>query len=457
VALRVSTLSQAATYFAASAPRSAEAYCRSAIEADASAAVPRLILVRLLGAQDEQGATEEALKIVDGLPDDRPRMSAEKRRLTARLLANRNKAGDIEKAIELVDALKVQKTEDKLLLAELYSQLGRTAAAYELFDDVVTSPSARAEDFVAFLEFWQKHFQAERQFGHRAQEVLTRLGQLPEGLPEQLRWKIRLAKTSAKESDEASTASVLEEFWASPAAKRAWKDEQAGPALLYNVLSVLLDEGCLDEAVQVCRQPPGPITPQFAARLLANVIMMRHAEDAALVDAGEKLLDELLAKFPTDVQLLQDAGDLASVGGHNDRAAAMYERVLAIDPHHESARNNLATIWNLDVARRPAALESVRKALAEHPEASSLLNTEGEILLQLDRDAEALKVLTTAANIESNSPIVYLHMAMAQDKLGRRPAAEEALVVAAALGVEGRPLSPSDREAVAELKSKYEL
>jgi exosortase len=457
VALRVATLSEAATYFATSSPKTAERYCRLAMAADASAVVPRLILVRLLGSREESPATAEALTILDSISADEPKLAAEKRRLTARLLANRNNAGDVARAIELLNGLKVQTTEDKLLLAELYSQIGRPAIAYDLLDGIVSSQSARADELAAFLVFWQKNFQADGRFGNRTQEVLTRLGQLPQGLHEQLRWEIRLAKTSPQAPGELNISQILERLWKLPAAMQSWQNEQTGQAMLYSILRVLLDEGCVEAAEQVCRHPPGKMTPQFAARLLANTIMMHGADDESQVAAGEELLDEQLATFPNDVQLLQDAGDLASVAGHNDRAVAMYERVLAIDPNHQAARNNLATIWSTDVARRQAALESIRQTIAEHPESGSLLNTEGQILLQLDRTTEAVELLTAAAEKTTDSPSVYLNLAVAQDQLDCRPAAEEALIVAVTLAVEGRPLSPEDRQALTELRSKYKL
>ncbi|MGE3638844.1 MAG: exosortase [Pirellulales bacterium] len=457
VPTRVATLSQAAAYFSKSAPRLSERYCRTAIQADPKAVVPKLILVRILGAKNDLAATNESLEILRELPDTPPRLADEKRRLTARLLAGRNEPHDIDKAIDLAEDLETRSVEDRLLLAELYGKSGRTAAAYGILDELVSTQSVQSDELVAFLKFWKEHFQPDNRFTNRAHEVLVRLGQLPKGLPEQLRWEIRFARSSPQRSAESNVDTILREVCRNSVAMQAWKNDQTSQSLMYDILGVLLDEGCIEEALALCRRPPEGISQSISARLLANAIILRGADDGAEVEACDTLLDEVVAVNPTDLSLLQDAADLSSIVGNNKRAADLYERLLAIDPNHQDAQNNFASLLCADPLKRAVALQTIQRALAMYPGTASLLNTEGEILVHLGRATEALKTLSLAAESAEADPAVYLHMAMAQDELGRVADAEESLVIASGLGLSERPLSVTDREAAAALRLKYSL
>ena len=455
----VLALTQAAQSFATTSPTLAEHYCRQALELEPAAAEPMELLATLLAARAEPEATAEAIALVGRLPSGHGVPAAKASRLLAQLLDQRNGPGDADEVVDLLEALPVKDADDRLLLARNYARAARQGAAYDLLDDLASAPAPRVDDLVAFLEFWQEHFQPEGRFASRAHDVIMRLGELPGGLPEQLRWELRRAEAAPDEGpgDKPTVESVLVRFWATPSATKALDGDQSSQTLLYGVLRVLLEDGYTDEAIAICRQPPGQMTPQFAARLLANTLIAHRLEDKNQLVAGEELLDEVTAANPDDPLLCQDAGDLAALSGEAERAEAMYRRVLAIDPGQRNACSNLAILLSNDPARRAEALQIVDDALVRFPNDEVLLNAKGGVLLTMDRAEEAVAALTEAAARAPLSASVSLRLARAHDQLGATAAAEEALLLALAQGIGQQPLSSVERQALVELRGKYRI
>jgi predicted Zn-dependent protease len=458
-AKELAALSQAATYFAAVSPPLAESYCRQALELDSPAPGPMMLLADLLSTRADPKALDEAITLAERASRLPGPSAVTAQLLWARLLTQRNGTGDANRVISLLESKPIKDNDEKLLLASNYSRIGRQGAAYEFFDDVATTATPRVGDLAAYLEFWQADFQADGRFTNRVQEVLDRFGEVSQGLPEKLRWMIQLAQTAGGENTTTSQpiSSILAEFWVSPRVAKLLADDRSSQSLLYGVLYVLLDQGHVDEAVELCRHPPGKTSPAFAARLLANTIMAHRLGDAAQVSAGEKLLDDSIAANPNDLLLLQDAGDLAALSGHAARAEAMYQRVLAIDPSHSSATGNLVALLSGDPARRHESLQIVDEALAEHPSDATLLNAKGQVLLSMDRVREAIATLVEAAQQDPLNASVYLRLARAHDQLSEANEAQEALLITSAMGIDQQPLPNAEQQALVELRKKYKL
>ncbi len=458
-AKQLAALSQAAAYFAAVSSPLAERYFRQALELDGARAGPATLLADLLASRDEPKMLDEAIALAEKASRLPGAPAVDAQRLLARLLTQRNSPGDANAVIGLLEPKPIKDNDDKLLLASNYARIGRQGAAYDLFDDVASTATPRIGDLTAYLGFWQENFQADGRFANREQEVLERLGDLPQGLPEMLQWKIQLAQAAGGKNSTSKPPmeSILADLWASPRATKLLADEQSSQSLLYGVLYVLLDAGHVDQAVESCRRPPGKISPPFAARLLANTVMAHRLDDAAQVAAAEKLLDDTIAANPHDVLLLQDAGDLAALSGNAVRAEAMYKRILTIDPSHQIAAANLATLISDDPERRQEALRLVDKALAEHPRNGVLLNAKGQNLLKMDQAREAIPTLVEAAEQDPLNAPAYLHLAMAHDRSGDKNEAEEALLITTALGIDQQPLPRTERQALIELREKYKL
>jgi tetratricopeptide (TPR) repeat protein len=459
----LSALSQVAEYFAPFSPALAERYSRQALKLNPSAKGSLHLLIRLLAAQSDTTSTAEALQLLEKLPDVPSQARVEKQSLQAKLLAQRNQPGDVEQAIRLLESLPSSKTDDKLLLGQLCGDVDRIATGYELLENLAFSATPRARNLAAYLQFWQQHFQAKGTFLSRSQDVLLRFDQLPVGLPEWLRWKLRLAQTAAQTADDKLTTSesiaapILDWFWALPDTTRALGDVQSSQSLLVGLFRTLLEEGYLDQAVQICREPPGDISPKFATRLLANTLIAYRLEDTDQVAAGQDLLDQQLQLHPTDLLLLQDAGDLAALQGMTERATEFYQQILTTDADHLAATNNLSALLSDNPQRRQEALQMIEGALAKHPDDARLLDTKGLILLRMDRAQEAIEVLTEAANADPTSVSVYLHIALARTQLGQQDAAEDAAIIALALGANRAVLAPFDRQTLSDLREKYQL
>lgn len=452
-------LFQAARHFAPTSPKLAERYCRESMRMSVDAVDSKELLATLLMRRGEEAAIQEALELAQQLTQDGQGDPGRADRLLAKCLSIRNEPGDNLKSITLLESLPHKERDDRLLLAKNYTQVGRNGAAYDILDELVSMPDARLVDLLAFLEFWREHFQKERRFEGQAQQVLERLGRSDGGLPLRLQWQIRLAKadTGSHNVESQDIDKIIDSFWTEPAAKRALMDQGAAQRLLQEIFAIMLQEGEIDRAIELCRRPPGGLSKSFAVRLIANTLMVQSPVDARLLAAVETQLDEASTADPDELPLLQDAGDLAALNGKAERAVKFYEQVLSKDPTVLEVKSNLVALLSDREQNRSDALRIVNDALEANPRDSSLLSSKGRTLLKLKRPKEAVQVLTEAAALEPSKATVYLNLAVAHDLLGNRKAAEDALLTTSALGIDLRPIPINDREKLRELRASYRL
>ena len=95
------------------------------------------------------------------------------------------------------------------------------------------APNANSIEMAEFLRFWQQHFVATAdgktpvQFAGQAKDVYERLGELPNQLPERLRWQLRELKARKPTTNAAGDPCmpIVSEVLASPAAKKLGERE----------------------------------------------------------------------------------------------------------------------------------------------------------------------------------------------------------------------------------------
>ena len=187
----------------------------------------KLVLLNVFANRTDAQSAEEGLRLLDESKTKALIDPAIELRYRAAFLSRRGRPDDINAAIDLLRRSNSQSREDKLLLARMYEQSGQMPPALDLLQQLVRAPNANAIELAEFLRFWQQHFvatavgKAPVQFAGQAKEVYERLGELPNQLPERLRWQLRELKARKPATPAAGDPCMplVTEILASPAAR----------------------------------------------------------------------------------------------------------------------------------------------------------------------------------------------------------------------------------------------
>jgi tetratricopeptide (TPR) repeat protein len=172
----------------------------------------------------------------------------------------------------------------------------------------------------------------------------------------------------------------------------------------------------------------------------AQELAMRLAEAMRLIEQPQALETQIAALYKqrrqsrpvsemftiladsdtTPTPLLACLGALAAIDGDLPLARRLLERVVAADPEHAVAWNNLA--WAL--SKEPGqdldrALAAVNEALERRPEEFRFRETRGQILVALGRWDEAVGDLEFALNGMPDAADVHGALATAYERLGQ--------------------------------------
>lgn len=101
-----------------------------------------------------------------------------------------------------------------------------------------------------------------------------------------------------------------------------------------------------------------------------------------------------------------------------DRAVAMFETCLRLDPEYADALNYLAYLWANQGIRLDEALRHIQAALARDPENPAYLDTLGWVYYQQGRYTEALDLLLQADRLRPEDPEILEHIRLTREKLG---------------------------------------
>ena len=161
----------------------------------------------------------------------------------------------------------------------------------------------------------------------------------------------------------------------------------------------------------------------LAYRNLATVRAMRGAVSDAV-----KIYQEGIIATQGDASLLFGLGTIYERLGENDQAVKQYESVLAKDPMHFAAMNNLAMLL---VTNRPDAARLTRaKELADRLRINTnpaYLDTIGWVYYSHGDYAAAVPYLERAAQVLTQIPVVHYHLGAALAKHGDTSAARNHL------------------------------
>jgi len=114
------------------------------------------------------------------------------------------------------------------------------------------------------------------------------------------------------------------------------------------------------------------------------------------------------------------------IAGHHQEASIVYEEVIALDPEHVSAMNNLAYLLAENMNQPDRAVPIAKRAAELSPTNGAILDTYGRVLYLNNQNDEAISVLTESVGYEKFAAS-YLHLAEALAKKGDLGAASRAL------------------------------
>jgi len=143
--------------------------------------------------------------------------------------------------------------------------------------------------------------------------------------------------------------------------------------------------------------------------------------------AGRRLLEQAVEAGPNVLRPHEVLAELLAAAGESAAAAAHYERMLALQPNHVVALNNLAYDLAVRQAKPAQAAPLARRALAQAPRDATILDTVGWIEFLQGNSAEAAKLLVQAARGAPRNPEIRLHAAFALAAQGARAAAQTEL------------------------------
>ena len=175
-------------------------------------------------------------------------------------------------------------------------------------------------------------------------------------------------------------------------------------------------------AAALQRQP----TTDLAIRQHQVLVMGGKTADA------DRAAAEWLRAHPKDTTFMYHLGDQAAATKDWPRAEAQYRAVLAQQPRHAAAMNNIA--WLLATQHKPGAVAMAEQALAILPDRSTMLDTLAfaqESENQLDKAVDTQK---RAVELEPRNPMLRLRLAQLHIKKGNRSDARDLLQALALLG-----------------------
>lgn len=185
-----------------------------------------------------------------------------------------------------------------------------------------------------------------------------------------------------------------------------------------------------DEAVAMLAlsrgEPSAALVPLEAAfakgPATRRLLQLAEAEHAAGNPSGAKArLENWLKQHPDDMAALEAQGMMALQDNDQALAKTAFEKLLAVQPGHAVALNNLA--WLYDQAGDPRALDYAERARAALPDHPATADTLGWLLVRQGQVQRGLRLIEKAVNEMKDDPSVVFHHAFALNAAGQQAAA----------------------------------
>ena len=176
----------------------------------------------------------------------------------------------------------------------------------------------------------------------------------------------------------------------------------------------------------------------------ASLVAVRRGRPAEAIALAQRLVD----LDPKNTSHRFYLGTLYQDSGDKTRAMELYRAVIADDPRHALALNNIAAL--LTETDPKAAVPYARRAAEVMPQSAAVEDTLGWALLKAGQPREAVEVLGTASKLQPEDPKAYYRLAIAQKEAGEFKAARQSLE-RALKQTAPFPDAPKARELLAQL------
>ncbi len=142
--------------------------------------------------------------------------------------------------------------------------------------------------------------------------------------------------------------------------------------------------------------PTGPATPQF------YIAMSQMSERQGNAPQSRQQLQQALAKWPRDVELLRAAARMEDRQGNLPLAESLYNRAITTNPQHAGARNDLG----LCLARQgkmEQSVQAIEQAINLQPDKALYRNNAATVLVEMHEDQRALAHLSAVHGAAESS------------------------------------------------------
>jgi len=241
------------------------------------------------------------------------------------------------------------------------------------------------------------------------------------GTPDERKVNIVLAGALHKNGNKADAQKIFDSLYQSApddpapllAQVRLLKDDK-----LFSRLNQMVVDWCQNH-------PKDTYTPVAIAADLAAT------EDGRAKKIAEDLLRGILARDPDSLPAMNALAMLLQMTGRSAESAALYERIIGLQPDNVIAINNLA--WTLceEQDKHQQALELARRGLEIAPNYVDLIDTRGVAYYRLGQYEKAVQDFTRSLKLYPRgtpaAAATYFHLGRALDGLGQKDEAIENL------------------------------
>lgn len=446
---------RAAQFFVAEDPAFAESLSRRALEIAPGSLEARRTLVLALIEQGGEERLAEATALFAKMEAEN-RQSPADRRLHATLLMRRGRPEDRKQAIDILETLvqipQQAQPRDRVQLAALYEEEKRIQPAFEQLTTVARDEAASPIHLASFVEFLQRNTEEQPQFASRAESVLERLEADPASVQNAMRLRLRTSKMNPDPTVRSRrTREAVEAYLERHVQSKENEDEKRDA--LTGLLVLLAREELGDEVIRLAREAK-VVSPASAATALANALTFLP-DATKLVDAAEPIFATSQKAAAGDHELTFAIGNMRYIHGRHSEAVELYRKVLAGDPAHKLAVNNLALSLAEDPAKLDEALATIASAVEKLGRDAGLLDTQAVVELRRKNGAAARKLLEEAVQTYDSDPLYFLHLAAAFQADGAIDKARRTFQRAIALNVAAVAITPVDRQLLRELEQAF--
>ncbi|QDV82926.1 tetratricopeptide repeat protein [Planctomycetes bacterium TBK1r] len=169
-----------------------------------------------------------------------------------------------------------------------------------------------------------------------------------------------------------------------------------------------------------------------------------------------QILDEAVKAYPDNAALNDSVATWAMQRGENERAIALYLKVLRLDQRRLRPLNNLAMIFAELPGRELEGLKHIDAAIEIAGDDAELLDTKGTVLLRGNRVQESVEQFEQAieSGEEKNLPRYQFHLVQALLELNRLQDAKKIWSEVNFQELDLQGLTPAERDALKQLHQR---